>query len=213
MTVISSFRPLDKCSPAIALNQTRAKTSWESVFDCIMYFNAPDDRMQSPKTIFIDSEEFPRMSAIFLAAAMTDDITAFINADIVTAPNLRNVIEREFSRGAGAMMSFRHEFDPQAVDLNRAQRVDDGLDFFCSVPEIWHMAHKYVSTEYRIGHGKFDCWLMNFFNVTLSGRFFPDITHERCIFHPRHGDRHQPYNGQISPIDDAFCIGGFRGTK
>lgn len=210
MTVISSFRPLDK-SIAIAKNQLIAKQSWEGVFDCIMYFNSPDERMASPKTVFVESEDFPHMSSIFLAAAMTDDITAIINADIVTTPNLRNVIAREFGRGAGAMMSFRHEYDPERVDLNKAKQVDNGLDFFCSVPEVWHMAYKYVCKDYRLGHGKWDCWMMNFFHVTLSGRFFPDITNERCIFHPRHDERHRPYNGEITAIDDAFCIGGFKG--
>jgi len=208
MTVISSFRPLDK-SPTIARNQLRAKQSWEGVFDSIMYFNAPDERMASPKTVFIDSEDFPHMSALFLAAAMTDDITAIVNADIVCMPALRGVIEREIGRGAGAMMSFRMEFDPERPDYVNAKQVDNGLDFFCTVPEIWHMAYKFVSQEYRISGGKWDTWLMNFLHVTLSGRFFPDITHHRCIFHPKHGEREFPY--YISPIDDAFCIGGFRG--
>lgn len=208
MTVISSFRPLDK-SPSIARNQLRAKESWEHVFDSIIYFNSPDPRMASPKTEFIESEDFPFMSALFMAAAMTDDITAIINADIVTMPNLRNVIANEFGRGAGAIMSFRMEFDPDNPDYRNARQVDNGLDFFCTAPEIWQMAHKYVSSEYRISGAKWDTWLMNFLHVTLSGRFFTDITPHRCIFHPRHGEREFPFH--ISPIDDAFCVGGFRG--
>jgi len=208
MTVISSFKPLDK-SQAITLNQLRAKESWECVFDSIIYFNAPDFRMASDKTIFIESEDFPFMSAMFLAAAMTDDITAIVNADIVVARGLRQVIEREFGRGAGAMMSFRCEFDPNNPDYKNAKQIDQGLDFFCSAPEIWHMAHKYVPSDYRMGHIKWDNWLMNFLHHTLSGRFLSDITQQRCVFHPIHEERHRPH--PINDEDDpVFCIGGFK---
>jgi hypothetical protein len=208
MTVISSFKPLDK-SQAITLNQLRAKESWEYVFDSIIYFNAPDFRLASDKTEFIESEDFPHISAMFLAAAMTDDITAIVNADIVVARGLRQVIEREFGRGCGALMSFRYEFHPENPDYKNAKNIDQGLDFFCSSPELWNMAYKYVPSDYRIGHIKWDNWLMNFFQHTLGSRFFSDITAKKCIFHPIHEERYRPH--AINDVDDpVFCIGGFR---
>lgn len=207
MTVISSFRPLD-ASPTITRNQLRAKESWGRVFDCITYFNSPDPRITCPKTVFIESEDYPHISTLMLAAAMTDDIVAICNADIVTAPALRPVAEQHFQRGCGALMSFRQEFDPGTCKYDQAKQVDHGLDFFAAYPEVWHSAYKSVSAEYRISGSKWDTWFMNFCQVTL-GRLFCDITQYRCIFHPKHEERIFPF--YISPVDDAFCIGGFKG--
>ena len=123
-------------------------------------------------------------------------------------PAMRGVVEKQFQAGCAAAMSFRYEFDPEKPDYANAKQIDGGLDFFVAQPEIWYMAYKAVSVEYRIGHTKWDNWFMNFCHATL-GRFFADLTQYRCIFHPKHEERHRPY--YISPVDDVFCVGGFRG--
>lgn len=195
---VSSFRPLSE-SKEIARNQIRAKRSWEDVFDQIVYFGDPEPQLSSSKTEFVESEQFPTVDRMMAAAALANDWSCLINSDIVVSPLLGKVVRDCIRNKIEAITSQRYEFTGE--DLNHARVKDSGYDFFMSSPKQWAEAAKVVPSEYRIGHNRWDNWVLGRFNVVCMKRFV-DVTSKRLIFHPRHGERKQPYH--ISVPNDTY---------
>lgn len=200
MTAVSSFRPLSE-SEEIATNQIRAKESWDDVFDDVVYFGDYEPLLDGGKTLFIASEQFPTLDRMMLAATFGNGWTCLINSDIVVSPLLGKVVRECQQKKIEAITSMRYEFEPEQKDLNKAVVKDSGYDFFMSSPEMWLGAFKQVPNGYRIGHNRWDNWVLGYFNTVCRKRFV-DVTSKRLIFHPRHGERKQPYH--ISVPQDIY---------
>jgi hypothetical protein len=204
MTLITSHRPLSE-SPEIARNQIRAKESWELVFDEIIYFGKQEPSLSSNKTMFIDSDEFPTIDLLLTAAALASDWSCLINADIVVSPLLGKVLEECIQKRVQAFTSMRYEFDPDAKDMSQAKVKDSGYDFFMTDAALWTGAAQKIPPGYRIGHNRWDNWILGYFN-TVCRRRFVDITSRRVIFHPRHENRKQPHHIDV-PQDQYLDVG------
>jgi len=198
--VISSHRAL-KDSPEVAKNQIRAHKSWQNVFDEILYFGDPEPELTCPKTSFITSEDFPPIAAMATAASMGGDFACLINADIVVSKGLIWAMGDVWKRGGMAATSKRYEFVDE--NLNDAQIVDVGIDFFGASYDLWAQVAKRVPPHYRVGHSSWDTWLMGFFNTVAPQQYW-DITNRRCIYHPKHGDRKRAHH--IKAIDDIYTL-------
>ena len=202
MIAVASFRPLDK-SVEVAINQLRAKQSWEQVFDAIVYFGVRDARLDSPRTSFIPYHDFPTISLMAYTASISDDWACLLNSDIVVSPMLPAVWDEAVEQDK-ALSSFRWEY--VGDDLVNARVVDNGFDFFCATPALWRKVSKEVPEAYRIGHNCFDSWLLGFFHTECRDKFY-DITARRCVFHPRHGDRKQKFDIGHQPSNYQTLVG------
>lgn len=187
LVAVSSFRAIDD-SAEVAANQLRAKRSWDLVFDRIVLFGDYDKRLASPITEFIPCEDFPRISLMAMVAGSQAVPVCLLNADIVVARNLKELVNKAWAKQAVAMTSQRLEFDPKTEDYFRAMVVDLGCDFFCALPQVWKQVYKAIPTCYRVGNQQWDSWMLGFLALTFPRRFF-DITTLGPIFHPKHGDR------------------------
>lgn len=187
MIAISSFRPLAD-NDEVAFNQVRALRSWDVAFDEVYLCGPYEPRLDSPKTTFIDGEDFPRISLLMMLAAECNGPAAILNADIAVAPHLKRLADMVWLTGAVAFTSRRYEFDPAKPDYDEANVVDLGCDFFCAQPHIWWQAWRNIPSAYRIGNGGWDNWLLGYLGVTLR-RKFVDVTQFRLIFHPKHIER------------------------
>jgi len=203
VTAVSSFRLLSQ-SEEIARNQIIAKESWDGVFDQVIYFGSHEPLLASINTEFIKSEQFPTIDRMMVAASLSNDWACLINADIVVSPLLAKVVEDCKRNKIEAITSMRYEFEP-GQDLERARVVDSGYDFFMSSPSHWAGAAKQVPSGYRIGHNRWDNWVLGYFNTVCRKRFV-DVTSKRLIFHPKHGERKQPYHIQV-PHDIYLEVG------
>lgn len=196
MTAISSFRPLAQCDPEIAKNQLRANRSWRPIFSEIIYFGSPEPLLCAPSVQFIPCDPFPPISALALAASMGSNWACLINADIVVAPSLMQAIPEACARyRCRAITSRRWQFEKE--NLNGAQLVDYGYDFFMAERALWAEIARKVPPQYRIGHAGWDTWCLGWFNKVV-GRQFVDITSRRCIYHPKHENRYQPHTFEIA---------------
>lgn len=208
MIAISSFRPLAD-SPSIALNQIRAKHSWNHVFDGIIYFNAPEKRLYSSRTRFFEEGgEWPHMSTLVAAAAMCGEMACIVNADIVLNPQLRELQFRPEQWGGMkkrpglAYTSRRYQYDPAKFDLNSAKVVDGGVDIFLAYPSVWKLCLTCIPEQLRIGHGGWDQWMLEFLHYAC-GKDFHDFTNQRLVFHPKHQERRQVFSFAQPKIDFA----------
>lgn len=204
MNCVSSFRPL-KDSAEIAANQLRAKASWEQVFEHITYLGTEEPLLASPKTTFIPSEQFPTIDRLLTAASAGPGWCALINADIVVASTLPALVEECQRKGIRAITSQRYEFEINDVKLRNAKVKDSGYDFFMSDRTVWAAARNLIPPGYRIGHNRWDNWILGFLNSSI-GRQFVDVTSRRVIFHPRHAERCQPYHIAV-PHDQYLELG------
>lgn len=204
MTVVSSFRPF-KDSAEVARNQLRAKESWESVFTEIIYFGGLEPALVSPKTMFVDSKEFPTIDLLITAASFARGWVCILNADIVVSTVLGAVVAECIRKNVKAITSKRYQFEPDDPDMERAKVVDAGYDFFMADAKMWAGAAQHVPSGYRIGHNRWDNWVLGYFNTVCQKRFV-DITSRRCVFHPRHGERKQPYHIDV-PNDRFLQLG------
>lgn len=200
MVAISSHRPLDE-SREVAINQIRAHTSWLPVFDEIVYFGRKEAALESDETSFVECEPFPHISTLAQAASLTDNFACIINADIVVSTHLRKVINQVLERGGYAVTSRRWQFNGNGLVDAYLHPEDFGIDFFGTTPQMWRQISKQIPAYYRIGHNCWDTWVVSFLNTMLPGRFF-NITEQRCIYHPLHGDRKRVYD--IAPTEDKY---------
>ena len=199
MIVCSSHRPhLD--SPEIAVNQARAKISWEEHFEKIVYFGDPEPELASPKTTFVYSDAFPRIADLALQLAQfRDKLGAIVNADIVIGPNFTKANQELIARNAKAGMSRRRNFENPAKPFD-ASMTDLGIDFFFASHGMWQMLANEIPKQYRIGHCLWDTWVMAFF-ARWAGSDCYDLTPQRFVFHPVHGDRRA-----FHPIDTTVDV-------
>ncbi len=187
MIAVSSFRSLDD-NKEVAQNQILAIDSWRAVFQSIFLIGPFEWRLACPRTTFVDGQDFPPLSLMYLLASQSDEPACIINADIVVGPHLCQAADKAFRAGAYALTSRRYEYDPERLDFGSAKVVDLGADFFCAQPWIWAKAWRAVPEQYRFGNGGWDNWLLGYLGTTLK-RAFSDITAARAIFHPRHQER------------------------
>lgn len=210
MVAISSFKPLD-LSAEVALNQIRAHRTWSKVFDAIIYFGKQEPRLACSKTSFILHDDFPTISLMALTASITSDWACILNSDIVVSPMFPQIWDKAVRQGAKAITSFRWEYEEDDLNLMNAKVVDNGFDFFATTPDLWSRISLEVPSTYRIGHNAWDSWMLGFFNSVLKRKFF-DITSQRVIFHPKHGNREQkwPIGPEVTKYDMAV---GYPVTK
>lgn len=205
LVAVSSFRALDD-SAEVAANQLRAKRSWNGVFDRIFLFGAYDERLASPVTEFLSADDFPHISTMVWAASQQAVPACLLNADIVVAPNLKELVNKAWSKGALAMTSQRLEFDPKTEDYFRAVVRDLGADFFCAMPVVWKQVYAAIPWQFRIGHQRWDNWMLNFLWYSHRQRFV-DITTLAPIFHPKHEGRKMPHSIDASDVNFYHEIG------
>lgn len=205
LAAVSSFRSLDD-SAEVAENQLRAKRSWDLVFDRILLFGIYDKRLASPVTQFLTYEDFPHISMMAWVASQHTYPACLLNADIVVAPNLKELVNKAWAKGALAMTSQRLEFDPKTEDYFRAVVRDLGADFFCAMPAVWKQVHKAIPSLFRIGHQRWDQWMLNFLWYKYR-RQFVDITTLAPIFHPKHEGRKMPYTIDTTGVNFYQQIG------
>lgn len=205
LVAVSSFRALDD-SAEVAANQLRAKRSWNGVFDRIFLFGDYDERLASPVTEFLSNEDFPHISTMVWVASQQTTPACLLNADIVVAPNLKELVNKAWSKGALSMTSQRLEFDPKTEDYFRAVVRDLGADFFCAKPEVWRQVYKAIPAQFRIGHQRWDQWMLNFLWYTYRRRFV-DITTMAPIFHPKHEGRKMPHTIDATGVNFYAQIG------
>jgi hypothetical protein len=204
LIAVASFRP--NATGEVAANQLRAKASWDQVFDRIFLFGPPEPQLTSQKTEFIECENFPHISVMALTASWQPDPVCILNADIVVALHLKDIVNKGWSMNAQALTSKRYEFDPGRENYDSAEVIDVGADFFCAFPNVWKQVWRNMPSAYRIGNGGWDNWMLGFLSVTFPNRFF-DLTGNRPIFHPRHGDRKRI---PLEPAPaDRFITSGF----
>lgn len=205
LSAVASFRALDD-SAEVAANQLRAKRSWDAVFDRIILFGDYDKRLASPITEFVPCEDFPRISLLAMVASCQTNPVCLLNADIVVARNLKELVNKAWAKQAVAMTSQRLEFNPKTEDYFRAVVRDLGADFFCALPQVWKQVYKAIPTQFRIGHQRWDQWMLNYFWFTFKRRFV-DITTFGPIFHPKHEGRKMPHHIDISGVNFYHQIG------
>jgi hypothetical protein len=188
MTLISSAKPFGR-SVEVDANQYAAKYSWESVADCIVYCNPSQEDLRSPKTQFVELDDFPIIFELATLASMSSDWVAILNADIVIGSRLPEIIEKLNEIQFNAATSWRFNFNPEVGILSaEAQPSDSGLDFFMALPEVWKGVVEKVPKDLRIGSQLWDTWLLSYFS-TFCCQTYADITQARVVFHPRHESR------------------------
>jgi hypothetical protein len=199
MIAITSHRPLDQ-EPEIKRNQLLAKRTWESVFSRIIYFGVHEHELVSGKTAFIPCEEFPRIRDIVDLAGKQRGFVAILNADIVVNPDIKKLERMMMLRGKLCASSRRYHFDPDTCDWKAAQLGNDrGRDIFIARNDIWRDAVNYIPHELRIGNGRWDAWVTDWFRTRYNDSFI-DFTDMRVIFHPNHESRRRPYEEEISKV-------------
>lgn len=192
MIFISSVRQFDKDpSGEYQRNQLAAKASWERVATRIFYFNAREPALDSPKTVWIPADEYPRILDLCELAAQQNEWCAILNGDIVIGPGFPLVEAKLKARHATCASSWRYNFDP-AVGIQGGVHDDNGLDFFAAVPAVWQKAYEMCDDRLHVSSTGWDCWCLSLF-CTFFQQGFWDVTPSRVIFHPRHlGRIHGP---------------------
>lgn len=144
---------------------------------------------------FVPGKDRPSIQSLCAIAAQMGTWTALINADIVVPPKLKEVERRMTSQGIKCAVSQRYDLESGFV-------IDQGLDFFCAIPEAWKRIHQIIPPDFRIGFGQWDLFLLNAF-VAEFGRKCADISRERICFHPKHGERKNP-NWEGKGLDHKY---------
>ena len=196
MIALSSHRPHSK-SREFAFNQRLAWLSWQGCFNKIIYAGPPEAELQSRKTVFIQTEDFPTIQTLAkIASEQSEESVAVLNADICVGHRFGQVKLRMQSMLCAS--SRRWHFDPtNPQNFENAVLIDSdrGRDIFIAKKRVWKRIADLVPGHLRIGHQQWDAWMTDYFN-SLKPSFF-DFTGIKCIFHPNHGDRQMPYADQI----------------
>ena len=186
MIAISSFRP--NATGEYADNQQRARSTWLSAFDGIIYFNPPQADMIAPRISFRESGEPPTIKRLMECASRSPDWCAIVNADIVVTPSKFRQVEAKLREaGAKCAVSRRFTFDP--ARMREPAKADDlGIDIFCAVPEVWRRAAESIPEQYVIGRQRWDTWTLAFFMAKYPHDCY-EFSRAATIFHPIHGGR------------------------
>jgi len=188
MIAVSSFRPFD-CDETgeYQINQVAAFRTWQRVFSKIVYFNAFEPQLDSPKTIFIPSERYPRILDLVEMCASQTEWCCILNSDIVIGPGFPLVEAKLKARHATCASSWRYNFDP-AVGIHSGVHDDNGLDFFAAVPMVWSHVYEMIDERLCISAGGWDQFMLSHFCTFFQTSFW-DITPTKVILHPRHSGR------------------------
>lgn len=204
MIAFSSFRPLDT-NDEYRSNQLSANESWGKAFQHIIYFNERDERMENGIVSWIDRGNWPLIFELVEMAAEMKDWSCIINSDIFVSPDFERVETKLREKGAKAAVSYRYEYNP-TNPLIEKRVVDNGLDIFCATPDVWKHVLKEIPREFRIGHPRWDTWMIGFLNTHYFENFF-DFTASRTIYHPKHEGR--KFGFEIKTEDMPFEAGMF----
>lgn len=204
MMCISSFRPL-KDDREFFSNQVIAKESWDKIFDCILLLGEPEPMLDSPQTLFLPWEQFPRIKdMVRMCVASEEDWCVMVNADIYLDPRLRSIL-LEVDSSCWCLSSWRYTYNPKQLDFWRAVITDNGIDFFAARPEVWRAAYERVPETLRIGHPFWDTWMLSFFSE--YPRAFFNLTDQKIVFHPKHEGRKHVHFVDIAPIQRTIRYG------
>lgn len=188
MILVSSIRQFSNDPTSeYQRNQLAAKKSWEKVATRIVYFSAREPALDSAKTVWIPSEEYPRILDLVEFATQQTEWCALINSDIILGANLPLVEAKLKARKAKCASSWRWNFDP-AIGIQSGVHNDWGGDFFAAVPEVWQRCYEMIDERLCVGSTFWDCWMLSFFCTFYVSDFW-NITNSRVVFHPNHGAR------------------------
>lgn len=204
MTALSSFRP-HRDSGEYRQNQIRAKNSWEPIFKNIIYFGHLEPELTSPKTEFIPYDGWPFIREMAEIASKLNGYTAIINADIVIEPELSTVVAIMERTGIVAATSMRRDLETREILFN-----DKGRDIFILNQRWWKRVADKVPRSCRIGHFEWDSWMIGFLCYEAKTKF-ADFSQVKCVFHPKHGGRKMPFNGEVN-INSKYK-GYWNGTR
>lgn len=196
MIIVSTCREMGD-HPENDRNQLAAKRSWEFVADTIVYFNKPQPELASSKTVFIDSEHYPRLIDVVDFCADQTQWCAIVNADIVLTPVLKPLEKQLIEKHAAAATSWRWQFDPN-VGIDPCAHIDCGLDFFAGTPATWDKVFNGMGqtpqgwhdspSHLRLAAPTWDQWLLGALNK-VSRHHFYNLTKYKVVLHPAHGNR------------------------
>lgn len=192
MIAVSSFRAFDKDPTGeYRANQLFANQSWQRNFTKIVYFNSFEPELNSSKTIFIPSPEYPQILSLIEFCAMQNEWCAILNADIVLGAGFPLVEAKLKARKATCASSWRYNFDP-AIGISSGVHDDNGLDFFAGIPSVWQNAYELCDERLYVSSTGWDVWLLSLF-CTFHQQGFWNITNSHIVYHPRHlGRVHGP---------------------
>lgn len=168
------------------------------VFQRIVYFGSMEPELDSPRTRFVESEQWPTIKALALEASQHSGFSAILNADLVVNQGLRKLISAMGLKGQTCASSRRYHFDSNTCDFESASLGDDrGRDIFIARRDVWKTVANNVPPELRIGHGRWDAWVTDWFRSHYNAGFV-DFTAKKLIFHPIHEGRKRPYDEEIA---------------
>jgi hypothetical protein len=200
MIAVSSHRPHAGCAEEIKDNQRNAKRTWDSVFDCVVYYGPFEPELSSNSTFFVASDPFPKISELASLCGTFNGWSCIINSDIVVRPTFSTVIFDLQRIHAKSATSFRLEFDPENDNIH-PRKTDMGLDIFCANSDVWSIVSRTIPDFYRIGHGGWDNWMAGFFHLECQPSY--DFSPSQCILHPKHEHRLRPFLQTIRPDKHA----------
>lgn len=165
-------------------------------FERLIYVGSYCEEFSSILSEFVPGEDRPSIQSLCAIAMEMETWSCLINADIVVSPKLKEVERRMTAQGIKCAISQRYDLETGFV-------IDQGLDWFAGTPEVWKRIHSIIPDDFRISFGVWDLWMLNAF-VAEFGRKCADVTRERLIMHPKHGERKSP-NWQGKGLDHKYC--------
>lgn len=206
MIVISSLRPLGEDSEWDR-NQMMAFRTWQMFATKIFLFGKPEPTLDSRKTNFIPSEQFPRIKDMMsLAAEQVGKVTAICNGDILISPMIKRVENLIRLGRYKCAYSRRWHFDPTInpeeamarATLTNADGLDDrGQDVFITSHGVWKALAANFNPDYRIGHSGWDGATNYAIRRHCSQERCLNFTELKLIHHPHHGGRKMPHADTI----------------
>lgn len=208
MNAISSFKPFSEDKEYAKL-QKEAFDSWYPHFGKIVYYGDREPLLLTEKTIFVKSEQFPKIKDLVRMCALSiSDYTCLINSDIILKPGFSQIVHGLKEKNLVAAISRRYQMD-EGTD---GKLVDYGLDVFIARPMFWSKVYGSIPDNLRIGHNNWDTWMAGFFNRNLKGKA-ADFTHRKLVFHPKHGGRARPYESLVHTKDHYLNYAALPATK
>jgi hypothetical protein len=185
-----------------ARNQKAAFLSWMPHFSNIFSFGPVEKELDFGKTFFIQSVNFPKIRDLVEAASKCNtDYVTILNSDIILSQSFSMVPKKMEGFKAPAAISRRWTI-PDTTTF-KGKLTDWGIDIFVATPSAWKTVLPVIPKEFRIGHIRWDTWMLGFFNARFPKKVC-DFTDLRCVFHPTHGNRSTPYNEEISLVKDRY---------
>lgn len=199
----SSHRPHSE-SEEYRENQLLAFRTWQGVFDKIIYFGPEEPELASSKTMFVPIADFPSIKEMAAMLARNKGFHVLLNADICVAPRIKDLPAYMKFNGKSSASSRRWHFRKEDNTFDKADMGDDrGRDFFMCRSDIWHAVAETINPGFRIGHQKWDAWMVNFLRAKYNDGF-ADISGDRLIFHPVHEGRKMPHSEQVAQLTYDF---------